>query len=99
MARSYQGTAAPKLSAARTVQKDGCHPRPPPRKRLFSANYAECGHLGLATICSYKERFKVVTSFTFISRFAYECQGMPSIWIKLIISKPRKMNPVIIFSL
>jgi len=31
MARSYQGTATPKLRAARTMQKYGCHPWPPPR--------------------------------------------------------------------
>jgi len=65
IARSYQGTATPKFCAARTMQKYGCHPRPPPRQRLFSANYTECRYLGLATVWACKERSKLVTSFTF----------------------------------
>ena len=65
MARSYQGTTTPKLCAAWTMQKYGCHPRPPPRQRLFSSNYTECGYLGLPTVCACKERLKLVTSFNF----------------------------------
>jgi hypothetical protein len=75
VARSYQGTAAPKLCAAWTVQKYGCHPRPSTRQGLFPANYAECRYLGLATVCARKDRLKPVTSFTFTWWSAYECQG------------------------
>jgi hypothetical protein len=81
IARSYQGTAAPKLCAAGTMQKYGCHPWPPTRQRLFSSNYTECRYLGLATVCACKERLKLSLSLLSHNDLNMSVRDMHSIWI------------------